>query len=81
MKGQAVPDTDHILRYVGGRHVDLDSDGQPAILGGGFISDRATATVRHATGWSFWTATLKTKCGGCETPPGLAAAQRVGWPD
>lgn len=38
MKGEAVPDEDHVLRYVGGRHVDLDSDNRPVILGSGFIS-------------------------------------------
>lgn len=38
MKGEAIPDSDHVLRYVGGRHLDLDSDGQPIALGSGFIS-------------------------------------------
>jgi hypothetical protein len=38
MKGDPVPDPDHILRYVGGVHVDTDADGATNIMGGGFIA-------------------------------------------
>jgi|GEM_PF-703311 len=38
MKGDPVPDEDHILRYVGGLHVDQDEDGTPVVTGGGFIA-------------------------------------------
>jgi len=38
MRGDQVPDDDHILRYIGGRHVDQDEDGEPIITGGGFIA-------------------------------------------
>lgn len=38
MKGDPVPDPDHILRYVGGTHVDQDDEGQPVIAGGAFIA-------------------------------------------
>ena len=38
MKGDAVPDQHHVLRYIGGRHIDVDADGRPVVLGGGFIS-------------------------------------------
>jgi hypothetical protein len=38
MKGDAIPDPDHILRYVGGSHVDQSETGQPVVLGGGFIA-------------------------------------------
>lgn len=38
MKGDPVPDEDHILRYVGGKHVDRDEEGNPVVTGGGFIA-------------------------------------------
>jgi hypothetical protein len=38
MKGDPVPDPDHILRYVGGKHVDQDENGTPVVTGGGFIA-------------------------------------------
>lgn len=38
MKGDPVPDQDHILRYIGGTHVDKDDAGQPVITGGAFIA-------------------------------------------
>ena len=38
MKGDPVPDTDHILRYVGGSHVDVTEHGQPYLAGSGFIA-------------------------------------------
>ena len=42
MKGDLVPClvlcNDHILRYVGGNHVEKDEDGLPVITGGGFIA-------------------------------------------
>lgn len=38
MRGDPVPDEDHILRYVAGRHVDRDEDGNPIVTGGGFIA-------------------------------------------
>lgn len=38
MKGDPVPNEDHILRYIGGQHVDWDKDGDPVVTGGGFIA-------------------------------------------
>ena len=38
MKGDPIPEEDHILRYVGGRHIDRDTEDRPVILGGGFIA-------------------------------------------
>ena len=38
MKDEPVPDADHILRYVGGTHVDADAEGLPVIGGGAFIA-------------------------------------------
>jgi hypothetical protein len=38
MKGDPIPDEDHILRYVGGNHVDQDEDGNLVVTGGGFIA-------------------------------------------
>ena len=38
MKEDPVPEEDHILRYVGGRHIDQDMEDNPVILGGGFIA-------------------------------------------
>jgi hypothetical protein len=39
VKGDPVPDPDHILRYAGGAHIDVDSEtGNPVILGSAFIS-------------------------------------------
>lgn len=38
MKGDLIPDADHILRLVGGSHVDTDENGNPVITGGGFIA-------------------------------------------
>jgi hypothetical protein len=38
MKDDLIPNTDHILRYVGGIHVDTTEDGKPFITGGGFIA-------------------------------------------
>ena len=38
MKGDPVPQEHHILRYVGGRHVDRDSEDDPVILGSGFVA-------------------------------------------
>ena len=38
MKGEAVPPAHHIVRYVGGQHIDKDLDSQPVILGGGLIA-------------------------------------------
>lgn len=38
MKDDPVPDEDHVLRYVAGRHVDYDEGGNPVVTGGGFIA-------------------------------------------
>lgn len=38
MRGDPVPDDNHILRYVGGSHVEQDEDGNPYVTGGGFIA-------------------------------------------
>ncbi len=38
MKGDSVPSEHHILRYVGGRHIDRNADGEPVILDSGFIA-------------------------------------------
>ena len=38
MKGDQVPLDHHILRYVGGRHIDQDTEENAVILGGGFIA-------------------------------------------
>lgn len=38
MTGDSVPDDEHVLRYIGGRHVDQDEDSEPVITGGGFIA-------------------------------------------
>jgi hypothetical protein len=38
MKGDCIVDEDHILRYVGGSHIETAQDGTPVITGGGFIA-------------------------------------------
>ncbi len=38
MTGDPVPEEDHVLRYVGGSHVDRDEEGNPVVTGGGFIA-------------------------------------------
>ena len=38
MKGDAIPQEHHVVRYVGGQHIDRDTNNQPVVLGGGFIA-------------------------------------------
>lgn len=38
MKGDVIPDGDHILRYVSAKHIDREDDGNVVILGSGFIA-------------------------------------------
>lgn len=38
MKGNAIPQDDHVVRYVGGQHVERDINDQPVMLGSGFIA-------------------------------------------
>lgn len=58
MKGDAIPGCNHILRYVGGSHIDPADDGSLVILGSGFLS-RPKDQNRPSYNWlEYWSSSI-----------------------